>query len=325
MTERARGRSRYERRSQARAQRIQRRLEQAKQPRTRTTSELPKRLRGAMPARSRAHLTGVALFAGSLMLGALLASSVSGTTLFWWSDEPAVLAAIAVQGNERLPGSAVAMATGLAKGSSLDAVADSFEEQVEARVATHPWIRSARIALLPTGTLIVDVEERQPRAVIREAVREAVREAKDDSWLFVDAEGVVFAPVTGHEAEASTLPALAWSEPAAGGQEGLLRDGLTLLTHLNSLSLLGLAWGEAPHRGLELRLPVAGSGRGWVLFGHAPDLEVILGSEDVATVIDRLDRLERLLAAGLEEVGRSRMIDMRFAGQAVLQELRASG
>ncbi len=320
MIGRSRGRNRYERRSQARARRIQRRLDQVQQ--TRTTSGLPKRLRGPVPRRSRSRAMRVAFFLGSLALGMLLALTGTGTALLWWHDQPVVLDSIAVQGNERLSGAAVAAATGLAKGSALDALPDGFREAVEASVTAHPWIRSARVAVLPTGTLIVDVEERRPRAV--------VREAEDNRWRFVDAEGVAFAQVSGHEVEAGALPALARSEKAPeptseAASEPLLRDGLVLLHHLNSLSLPGFAWGETPHRGFELRLPVTDSGRGWVLFGHALRIEVILGSDDIATVIDRLDRLERLLSAGLEEIARTHVIDMRFAGQAVLQGTRASG
>ncbi len=115
MIGRSRGRNRYERRSQARARRIQRRLDQVQQ--TRTTSGLPKRLRGPVPRRSRSRAMRVAFFLGSLALGMLLASTGTGTALLWWHDQPVVLASIAVQGNERLrPGQVVRVTTVAATG-----------------------------------------------------------------------------------------------------------------------------------------------------------------------------------------------------------------
>ena len=51
---------------------------------------------------------------------------------------------------------------------------------------------------------------------------------------------------------------------------------------------------------------------------------MILG-EGIDDVLERLDRLERLLAAGLGELRVATSIDLRFAGQAVLRTERASG
>ncbi len=277
-------------------------------------------MRAPAPARVRpgpGRATRIVLFTLALLAGTGLASKVTATALQWWNERPVTVDAIAVQGARRLRGSEVAAATGLARGARLDAL----PEDLETRVAAHPWIRSARVALLPTGTLIVDVEEREPRAVLYSG--------DDGSAHFVDAEGTAFAPVSADEVpDAAGLPALARASGATSAsneaqEAALLRDGLSLLAYVDGLTLAGLARPDEPHRGLRLLLPDPDGERGWVLRG-ADGLEVVLGSDEVATVIERLDRVERLLGAALGELEQATTIDMRFAGQAVLRTASAS-
>lgn len=313
-------RNRFERRSQARARRVQRRLEQAQRARGRAG---PKIALGNPTARipaMRSRAGRIGIFLASLLLGTGLASTVTAGLVSWWKERPIALEAIAVQGTTRLASDEVAGATGLERGALLDAIS---EADLEARVAEHPWIEEARVALLPTGTLIVDVVERTPRATLHDG-------ADEGAWRFVDADGVVFAEVLETDlALVATLPALARAEAPAIGSDAAIRDGLSLAAHIDTLELRSLSRPDAPHRGLLLELPCTGSdctgsGEGWILRGQPPGLEVVLGSEDVATVIDRLDRLERLLTAGLDEIEQTSAIDMRFAGQAVLRRSDAS-
>jgi hypothetical protein len=268
-----------------------------------------------------------ALFGASLLLGTLLASSVAAGALAWLRDEPAALGAIAVQGAVRLASDEVANATGLRRGDSLAAFAEAgAEAALEERLAAHPWIRKAQVALLPTGTLIIEIEEREARAVVQDVA--APGGEAHASWHFVDLEGVAFAPVRpGEEAFAASLPALVRLAPDTAADpvaDPALRTALELESHLASLALPGFALSEAPHRGIELQLPGAASGPGFVLRGRGADAEVILGNDDLAVLVDRLDRLERLLAAGLGELEVTASIDMRFAGQAVLRTASTS-
>lgn len=296
-------RSRFDRRSQARARRVQRRLEQVQ--RNRGTRGAPRSLGGQLqsqPApRSRAGQLGI--FVASVLFGTLLASTVTATVLQWWNEKPATLESIAVQGTERLTSGDVAWATGLARGSRLE---DLSAADLERTVAAHPWIREARVVVLPTGTVIVDVVERVPRAVLR-----------DESGLhFVDEGGIAFAVVSPEEATgAAALPLLAGN----GSDVIALQESLAIADHAEGLALPGFARHAAPHRGLALQVRGTGDARrGWVL--HAAEgPEVILGSGDVALVTDRLDRLERLLQAELDELEETTAIDLRFAGQAVLR------
>ena len=182
--------SRYERRTRARARRIEKRLEQVQQERA---MRARRSRRGREPRLGRGHVRArqTLLFGISLLIGALLTASLAGEALRWWSGQTPRLTVISVFGNRRLPAREVAEATGLSKAESLEGLRP---DDIEERLARHPWIRAARAVLLPTGTLIVDVEEREARAV--------VRGTGSETGHFLDAHCVLFAPV-----EATQLPA----------------------------------------------------------------------------------------------------------------------
>lgn len=292
--------SRFERRSLARQRRVQRRLDEVQSGRAR---------RGA-GGRALSRKARAALFVVSLLLGLALTRAVTAAVVSWWNDTPTAVTAVAVQGAERITPSEVARNIGLARGHRLDAFAP---EQIAEDLAAHPWIRSARVVLLPTGTVLVEVEERRPRAVLTRP---------DAPSLFVDADGVAFAEVGERDAaEALALPALAAGAPGEAPVD--LADGLVLLDRLDNLGLHGLARVDRPHRGLVLGFPAGEPSRGWVL--RCADTTVILGDGPVDAVAERLERLERLLSAGLQELERTREIDLRFAGQAVLRTEGTSG
>ena len=294
---------RYERRRQARARRVQRRLEQIQRDRGArgAPSSLRAQLRAQSASRSRAGQIG--LFVASLFFGSLLASTVTATALQWWNEKPSTLESIAVQGTSRLSSEEIARSTGLVRGSRLQ---DISEAELTETLSAHPWIRDARVAVRPTGTLIVDVRERQAEAVLR-----------DDSGLhFVDRDGVAFAAVdTRGQAQAAALPMLVGNDSNAD----LRRNGLEITDQLAELALSGIARDDAPHRGMELQLPSSTEqDRGWVLRPERGPT-VILGSDDAARVAKRLVRLQQLLEADVSEITETTTIDMRFAGQAVLR------
>jgi cell division septal protein FtsQ len=289
---------------------VQRRLEEVQ--RTRGTRSSPASLRGPLqgptPVRSRGGRA--AIFVAALLAGTFLAQAVTATVASWWNERPVVLTVIAVQGTERLTSEDVAFATGLEKGGPLDALSLA---QLQTQVAAHPWIQNARVALLPTGTLIVEVEERVPQAVLRSSSGDH----------FVDASGVVFARVEPEDAGgAAALPLLV----GEADDSAALRAGLAIAEHLVPMALPGLEESGAAHRALALQLPsgtAANPREGWVLRGTGRT-KVVLGSDDVATVHDRLDRLARLLEADLGELEETETIDLRFAGQAVLRKTSTS-
>ncbi len=327
----SRSKSRFERRSLARQRRVERRLDQVQSAKKGRHAGGARGV--ARAARSLSGKARLALFIGSLLLGIGVARAVTAMVVSWWNDTPAVVTAVAVQGTTRLTPAEVALSIGLSRGHAID---DFVPAQLAEDLAAHPWIRSARVAVLPTGTVILDVEERRPRAVL---------ERPDAAGIFIDADGVAFAEVREQDyAEALRLPALSapGRDPRLGVESDAqdlerapaaveavdLTEALTLLDHLDRLALPGLAQAELPHRGLVLALPGREASRGWVLrcAGNTrTGTAVILGDGPAAAVGERLDRLERLLSAGLRELDRTKEIDLRFAGQAVLRTEGTSG
>jgi cell division septal protein FtsQ len=284
---------------------VQRRLERAN--RSRGADSRPPSLQAQLAPRSAFGSRGsrAAVFAGSLLLGALLGEAVTARETLWWSARPQTLSSISVLGAERLSGEEVAAATGLEKGSRLG---DLSAAELESRLAAHPWIREAQVAVLPTGTLIVEVVEEVAEAVLR-------GESGDH---FVDRSGVEFARVEPAEAAgAAALPLLV----GGGADPETLGLGLAIAARIEEIALPDFEEPDLPHRGLELWLPSAAPdpSLGFVL-RRAGGSEVILGNDDVATVHERLDRLARLLESDQMELEETTAIDLRFAGQAVLRK-----
>ena len=235
-----------------------------------------------------------------------------------WKGHPSQIESISVSGHARLPARDVAEATGVARGSS---VAEVDARAVEKRLALHPWIRSAVAAVLPSGGLLVEIEEREPRAV--------VRSGSQKQWQLVDVWGVPFAPA--EPRHAATLPRLRSHPELAGNLEHeVLARTLAILDELppGALRKLSPAVAEISEEaggwplGLELHLPAPGSHRGWVLRAAAPQVEVILGQEGIEL---RLERLAQLLDSELlREVRRAESIDLRFADRAVMRAASVS-
>ena len=110
-------------------------------------------------AKRRLNARGRALlFGGSLVLGLLAAQAV--TAVSWWGDSGDEAGTVAVQGLERIQSASVAARVAALRGTgdALDPAA------IEREIAAHPWIRQVRVAILPTGTIIAEVEEAHARS-----------------------------------------------------------------------------------------------------------------------------------------------------------------
>ena len=307
--------SRYERRARARSRRVRKRLERARQERvTRARRQRLGKAAGGDPGRQRARTRVLLalLFATPLLIGASLTPTLAAEALGWWSGQTPRLRAISVQGHRRLSALEIAEATGLARAATLDGLRlDGLEE----RLAKHPWIRSARVALLPTGTLIVDVEEREARAVVRGTA--------DETAHFLDEHCVPFAPVEAPLPTDPPLPTL--RTPTArepGRADGELCRALALAESVRDLARPDASAILGRYARSEVILPAPGSELGWML--QAPSGEaVILGDGPGELMSGRLANLERLLDSGLDAVEQASTIDLRFADQAVLRGFEA--
>jgi cell division protein FtsQ len=239
--------------------------------------------RAAAPAqRLRDGRVGAAVVAVSLLAGALLADRVVPVPR---------LRSLHVQGAVRLGDAELAAAAGVARGTDLRA---SPAREVARRLASHAWVRSARAARLPTGSLVLAVEEREPHAVL------AGPEPR-----VVDAEGTPFARVA---ADAfPELPRLASVAPAAPGEPNpALAAAVQLAERLAGLGLPPAA---------EVTIGAAGDPEGSSLRLRGLSPRFLLGRDVEAA----LARLARLVDAGPPRVLLAATVDLRFQDQAVLR------
>ena len=244
------------------------------------------RARQAHPVLVRAAVwllaLGLGVSAGALRGEALLARAL---------PERASQLRLALLGNVRAAPLELAAAAGVGPGSTLAAL---DLERVRAGLAGHPWVASARVAVLPPDWLLVGVEERRPIAVAQ---------IGSERWL-VDASGSAFL-----RAPAGTeLPALAG---AATRDDARLADGVAWLAAL-------AAHGLAAPRQLTLadRDPTRAPALELAPDAPAPAARVLLGAGERDA---KLARLARLFAAGLPELRTSAEIDLRFGADVILR------
>jgi hypothetical protein len=218
----------------------------------------------------------------SLLAGALLADRVVPV--------PRLLA-LHVRGTARLTDAELLAVAGVAPGDALRGVDAG---QVARRIAGHAWVRSARAVRLPTGTLVLSVEEREPRAVLAGPRPHAV-----------DAEGNPFAPVA--RDALPELPRVASGEPLAPGQPSrALASAIGLAERLAGLGL-------PPAAEVVIGAVDDPDGSALRLRGLAP--RFLLGRDPDAA----LARLARLVDSGPPQLLLAATVDLRFQDQAVLR------
>lgn len=293
------------RQSKARAHLARRRGGEAPKSRPRI-SQSGRSGRAGRPIQPLSGWALAAAFGTSLAIGALAGTPLIRAAI--GAESSPSLVAISVLGNERLSAEEVADATAVLRGQALESL---NADEVVTNLESHPWIRSAEAVSLPTGRLVVRIQERQPLA--------ALLDAGEAGWRWVDAAGVPFAPTADVEAEA--MPKLFSKRAFATGETS------ALLAEAVKLAL------EVPRRGLpspaRLELPDSGDtassgnevndSKGWVLRTRqgSHSLEAVLGRG--AELPARLDRLAWLLASDLDETRAAAVVDLRFEDQAVLQ------
>ena len=278
---------RLERKANERRARARAHLAQARRRRT------PRQSGHERPHYRWARLKRAGVFAASAVLGTLLAGTARETIVRLWAPEE--VQAIAVQGHERLTPTQVASATGIELGS---AFAQVDANKVEVRLRAHPWITSASALRVPSGRLLLDIDERQPRAVLQCA--------GSKQHHLVDGSGIPFAPA---EAADAGLPRLRSARKLRAGEpHGLLVEAVQLSDGLSSRGF------EGP---FELSLPEEGDAEGWRLrLAHSQHM-VVLGREELDS---RLDHLAALINSGvLAERADATRIDLRFPRRAILE------
>ena len=209
--------------------------------------------------------------------------------------------ALAVQGHERLSAARIAKASGLGSGSLASA---SDPERIARQLESDVFIESAQVTTLPTGTVVVRVQEREPVALLRGAEFEG----GSQTWRLVDTTGTPFARTR----------ARGWSRlPRFRSAEALPtnKPNPKLVFGLSLAALMREINGQSVVK-REIQLPSEANGLGWVLHSQTLPRTVILGEDELKP---RLERLALLLASSLPATRGAEEIDLRFAGQAVLR------
>ena len=273
----------------------QSRRERARQKRQIRARAHLERIRSAIPAQLPRPLILGAMIAVSLFVGAAFGNPLVTAARSWIAGEPIRLETISVHGAERLSLATIAASTGVTPGAAFDSI---DPRTIERTLSEHPWIAEAHAVRLPTGQLLIDVNERVARAV--------VMIENGERGLAVDAAGMPFAPA--EEQDLSTLPKLRTNHKIEShtADERLAR-AIALAYRLPELDLplpaeLSIAADSDPV-GYTMRLP-----------DFSP--RIVVGWEDFET---RLAKLARLFKENLEEVGNAESLDLRFADQAVLR------
>jgi hypothetical protein len=162
-----------------------------------------------------------------------------------------------------------------------------FAPSVERRVERHPWVRQASASVRLDGTLLIEVVEHEPVAVLHHG----------GAWL-VDAEGVPFARAGLDDANL----------PHITGIDDALSDAHPSLPRAAIRSALDLL------RGLEGRGIVHPADVSEVAFSRTSGFRVVTDSASLRFGLDghepQLDRLASVLADDPELLGRDLDIDL---------------
>jgi cell division septal protein FtsQ len=260
--------------------------------RARALSHL-RRLRGQQPPVEPRRAIFAATAALSLAAGAGFGVSLASGAGFFGTG--AQLETISVLGTGRLAAAEVAVASGVSRSVALSAVeSDSVEKTLEG----HAWITEARALRLPTGTLLIDVEETVPVAVVAAG-------APAQTYV-VDAGGAPFAVAETHHEEA--LPRIVTADAVAPLEPN--EDIARAVQLARDVHGFGLA------RPVMVSIAAAGDSRGFTIRLEGLRASIVLGREDLDA---KLQELVRVLAADVPGIGDATELDLRFADQAVLR------
>ena len=248
------------------------------------------------------RLLAVSVACASVTAGLALGTTFGAEITGWLA--PASLSRIHLHGAFRLDPAQVSELTGAALGTP---ISRRDVASISERVKSHPWVSSARAAVLPGGVLIVGIEEHVPEAVVVTRVDPGTTRS-----LLVNRNGMPFAPASASEVE--VLPhLLPTGEVAIGAPDARLAAALELAKRLPEHGLPGsvriFISAQDDPEGLALLLPTLPA-------------RIVLGWVDPGA---KLEQLAALLSSNLAEVRDALRIDLRFAGQAVLRTTRSKG
>jgi cell division protein FtsQ len=227
-------------------------------------------------------------------------------TLYWWDRERVTalhgvarfvfdnayfsVREIQLRGSEKLGGSEIIALAGLQHGMN---IWDVDPAVIENKVAKHPWVRRVLVRREFPHKVIVEVDERVPKAIV------TMR-----ALYYVDADGVVFKEVG--EGENVNFPMLTGLRP-----EDLMASAPRLRRKIQDALRLSELMANDLHTLSEIHF---GAGDGLVVYTMAHPMALHMGSGEWP---EKLQRLERVLALWKGNEGRLASLDVSFRDQVV--------
>ncbi|MGH7794738.1 MAG: cell division protein FtsQ/DivIB [Candidatus Binatia bacterium] len=247
-----------------------------------------------------------------LRASALLGSVVIAVALYWLSDPLRIAAAslrefvlespyfsvreIQVRGGDKVSGNEIVAIAGLRRGMSIWSIDLA---SIEEKIAKHPWVRRVYVRREFPRRVVIDVEERTPRAIV------ALR-----TLYYVDSDGVLFKEVgPGEEVKFPLLTGLRAEQLTApdSSTRKRIQDAIRLsemmVQRSHSLSEIHFAKSD--------RL---------VVYTTTHPIALHMGWGNWA---EKLNRMERLLALWRGNEERLGSLDMSFRDQVVARLRRA--
>lgn len=169
--------------------------------------------------------------------------------------------------------------------------------RVVERLTHHPWVAAARLAVSPTGRVIILVQERVPYAALPYGERH----------LLLDQTGMVLDIVRRSPRVPVVIAdgvAIRWAR---------VGDRLPSTSALDALRILGTLPDDEVARGLRVRVDRAGS----VVLTTADDITVLLGAP--RGLPGRIASLPQVLSAVRRQRLDVRHVDLRFSGSVILK------
>lgn len=221
-----------------------------------------------------------------------LKAALTATQRFVFDNRYFAVREIHIRGAEKVGGSEIVAMTGLKQGMNIWKVDPTV---IEKKVAKHPWVRRVLVRREFPRRVVVEVEERVPRAIV------ALRKL-----YYVDSDGLVFKEVGA--GENVKFPMLTGMRP----EELTASDPKTRGRIQDALRLSDLMAKDA-HTLSEIHFD--GTDR-LVVYTTAYPVALHLGSGDWAEKLQRLDRVLSLWKGNEERLA---ALDVSFNDQVVVR------
>lgn len=197
---------------------------------------------------------------------------------------------IQVRGGNKVGGSEIVAMAGLRHGMNLWKIKPSV---IEKKIAKHPWVRRVLVRREFPRRVVIEVEERKPKAIVAMG-----------RLYYVDSDGIVFKEVG--EGESVDFPLLTGLRP-----EELTTAGPALRSRIQDAIRLGELMAKDTHVLSEIHFDSSGR---LVLYTTAYPVALRMGSGDWEA---KLQRLDRVLTLWKGHENRLASLDMSFNDQVV--------